>query len=303
MRLGTAPISWGVCEMDGWGDRLPYPRVLDEMAALGFAGTELGPPAYLPTQPELLRSELEARGLQLVGSFCPISVPPDRAAAERTITETRSLAVLLAATGARFLVLADGGDDARLATAGRAERAGTPSLDRDGWKRLGDVADRIGADAAGLGLRAVFHPEAGSYVETEDEIEQLLAHTDRGAIGLCLDTGHVAYGGGDPVAIARRHAERVEHLHAKDVDPAILARVRSDGLGYLEAAAAGIFVPAGAGMVDFAGVFAALDLEQSDRWVIVEQDIRLGVGAAPQDPVANARASRDHLRMLAQRPR
>jgi len=301
MRLGTAPITWGVCEMDGWGERLPYPRVLDQMQALGFHGTELGPPGYLPADPEALRRELAERHLVLVGSFCPIAAPRDSAGADRAVAEAQALIRFLAAAGAPFLVLADAGDEARLAVAGRADGPDAPRLGDDGWHRLAETVARIGDDANAQGVRAVFHPEAGSYVETEDEIEELLDRTDPRLIGLCLDTGHVAYGGGDPVAIARRHAERTLHLHAKDVDPAVLARVRGEGLGYLDAASAGIFVPAGTGMVDFAGVFAALDLARSDRWVIVEQDIRLGLNAAPKDPVANARASRAYLLGLAGR--
>ena len=302
MRLGTAPITWGVCEMDGWGDRLPYPRVLAEMRALGFAGTELGPPGYLPSDPEALRAVLRDHNLAFVGSFCPIVAPRDRAGADRAVAEAVALASFLAAAGAPYLVLADAGDDARLAVAGRVGGPGSPTLDRDGWRRFAETAERIGAGANALGVRAVFHPEAGSYVETESEIEELLALTAPELLGLCLDTGHVAYGGGDPVALAKRHAGRILHVHAKDVDPRILARVRDEGLGYLDAASAGIFVPAGAGQVDFAGVFAALDLAPSDRWVIVEQDVRIGIGAVDQDPVENARASRAHLLDLAARP-
>jgi len=301
MRLGTAPITWGVCEMDGWGERLPYPRVLDEMAALGFEGTELGPPGYLPDDPVALGVALRERKLAFVGSFCPIVAPRDRAGADRAVAEARVLTTFLAAAGAPFLVLADAGDAARLAVAGRADTPGSPSLDEEGWRWFAETAERIGADANAQGVRAVFHPEAGSYVETESEIEQLLGRTDPALLGLCLDTGHVAYGGGDPVAVAKRHARRILHVHAKDVDPAILARVRDTGLDYFDAASAGIFVPAGDGMVDFAGVFAALDLARSGRWVIVEQDVRLGVGAVTQDPVANARASRAHLRGLVER--
>lgn len=302
MQLGTAPITWGVCEMEGWGDRLPYPRVLAQMRSLGFAGTELGPPGYLPDDPDALRTVLAEHELALVGSFCPIVAPHDRATADRAVAEARALCAFLAVAGARFLVLADAGNDARLAVAGRADAAGAPALDDDGWRRFAETAERIGAEANALGLRAVFHPEAGSYVETEGEIEQLLARTAPDLLGLCLDTGHVAYGGGDPVAIAKRHAARTDHVHAKDVDPGILGRVRREGLGYLAAASAGIFVPAGRGQVDFAGVFAALDLARSDRWVIVEQDVRLGIGAVEQDPEENARASRAHLLELAARP-
>lgn len=301
MRLGTAPITWGVCEMEGWGERLPYPRVLDEMRALGFTGTELGPPGYLPAEPNALRKVLAERDLAFVGSFCPIAAPRDRAGADRAFAEAHALTLFLAAAGAPFLVLADAGDDARLSVAGRAGGPDAPRLDDDGWRWFAETAERIGDDANAHGIRAVFHPEAGSYVETEHEIEELLTRTDAALLGLCLDTGHVAYGGGDPVALARRHSERTLHIHAKDVDPAILARVRDEGLGYLEAASAGIFVPAGAGMVDFAGVFTALDLARSDRWVIVEQDVRLGLTEAPQDPVANARASCAHLLGLARR--
>ena len=298
MRLGSAPITWGVCEMEGWGERLPFNQVLDEIAACGYAGTELGPPGYLPTDPRALRHELESRHLAPVGSFCPVTLHRGADAA-RSRAEARALAELLAAAGARFLVLADAGSEERLASAGRLPSNASASFDDDEWARFADAANGIAADAAALGIRAVFHPEAGSYVETEAEIERLLSLTDPSLLGLCLDTGHVAYGGGDPAALAGRHRARVEHVHAKDVDPEVLRHVRHEPLTYLDAAAAGIFVPAGRGMIDFSAVFRVLDLPRADLWVIVEQDIRIGGVFMPQDPAANARASREHLLRLA----
>lgn len=135
-------------------------------------------------------------------------------------------------------------------------------------------------------------------METDAEIERLLSLTDPSLLGLCLDTGHVVYGGGDPVTLAARHRARVEYIHAKDVDPDVLRRVRHERLGYLDAAAAGIFVPAGRGMIDFAAVYRALDLPRAYLWVIVEQDIRIGDAFLPQDAVANACASREYLLRL-----
>jgi len=106
IRIGTAPISWGACEIPKWGEQLPYARVLDEMAACGYEGTELGPWSYLPTDPATLRGELDARKLALAGAFCPVTLhdPDRREASLRTARETIDL---LAAAGAPVLVLAE----------------------------------------------------------------------------------------------------------------------------------------------------------------------------------------------------
>jgi inosose dehydratase len=143
-------------------------------------------------------------------------------------------------------------------------------------------------------LRTVFHGHCGGYVETPAEIDELMARTDPALLGLCLDTGHVVYGGGDPIEVLSRHAARVWHVHFKDCDPAVASAARAAGLGYLTAVRSRLFCELGAGTVDFAAVVAALQRQAYDGWIVVEQDVFPGSGT----PAGSARRSREFLRRL-----
>ena len=142
IRIGTAPISWGACEIPNWGDQLPYAQVLDEMAASGYEGTELGPWSYLPSDPATLRRELGARRLALAGAFCPVTLHDrdQRAASLHTARETIDL---LAAAGAPVLVLADAGDERRAAMAGRVPLDGSAGFSHGEWRRFCDGANEV----------------------------------------------------------------------------------------------------------------------------------------------------------------
>ena len=203
-----------------------------------------------------------------------------------------------------MLVAADEGSDARRAVAGRV----TPddALPPDAWRRIGDGLATLAARCAPLGVRVVFHPHAGTYVETEGELESLLQHTPPDQIGLCLDTGHLVYGGADPVAVCRRHAARVWHVHAKDVRLDLLNSVRESGTDYATAVGEGVFAPLGEGGVDFPGLLSALRgsaaLRGSDAaydgWIVLEQDVRLGPPWSSRSPLESARTSLSYLRRL-----
>ena len=300
--LAAAPITWGVCELPGWGAELPYARVLDEMAAAGFRGTELGPRGYLPAEPARLRRELSSRGLALVGAFCPVTLHLP-ASTQGSVQEGLALAQLLSEVECPLLVAADAGDEHRRTIAGRVRE--DDGLSADAWARLAEGLADLAGRCAPLGVRVAFHPHAGTYVETEPEIETLLARTavreyPGGLVGLCLDTGHAAYGGADPVALCRRHAGRIWHVHAKDVRPAVLARVRRDGTDYPTAVGEGVFAPLGEGAVDFPALVAALRQAGYRGWYVLEQDVRLGPPWPAQDPAANARRSAAYLQALLQ---
>ena len=213
-RIAAAPITWGVCEIPGWGEVPGVDHVLDEIAELGFTGTELGPDGYLPLDPGALRHALGSRGLSLVGAFCPLNYR-DPSAFVASHDFGVALARRLAAVGCHTLVAADAGDARRSAIAGRV--TGADGLSPDMWARYGEGLADLARAIAPLGVRVAFHPHAATYVETEAEIDAVMANTPADLVGLCLDTGHVAYGGGDPVALARRHAGRVWHVHVKDV--------------------------------------------------------------------------------------
>ncbi len=276
-RLAAAPISWGVCEVPGWGAVLPPGRVLAGMRAQGLTATELGPPGWLPEDPEVLRNLLAEAGMHLVAGFLAVALhdPPEQV----TEVATRT-ARALAGAGAEMLVLAaatgvDGYDTAAV-------------LDERGWAALVAGAEAVAELAAEEGLDTVLHPHVGTLVESPAQIDRFLADS---LVGLCLDTGHVLVGGGDPVDIARRHAARIRHVHLKDVDAAVAHRVRTGALSYADAVAAGLYRPLGAGDVDIVAVLTVLDAVGYDGWFVLEQDTRL----ASADK-ASARAAEDDVR-------
>ncbi|HEY8648726.1 MAG TPA: TIM barrel protein [Candidatus Limnocylindria bacterium] len=279
MNLANAPVSWGVSEATG-GRQPASAAMLGELAAAGYTGTELGPLGYLPSDPDGLREALAAHDIALVGAFCPVTLH-DPARADASIAAADEVIALLAAAGAAVLVLAEAGDAARRAVAGRVPIDGSAGFDDAAWARFAAGAEAVARRAAERGLITAFHPHAATYVETPAEVDTLMARTDPSLVRLCLDTGHAVYGGGDPVAIARRHGSRVQHVHLKDVRRSVLGRAAAGELDFAGAVAAGVFAPLGAGDVDLRGTLAVLRDIGYDGWLVVEQDRVVGPGDAP----------------------
>jgi inosose dehydratase len=283
-RVAAAPISWGVCEVPGWGHQLPAERVLDDMRRLGIAATEFGPDGFLPAGPRDRADLLTAYHLKAVGGFVPVVLHDpghdplpgvDRALDDFLACQARVL-VLAAATGVD-------GYDAR------------PDLDDAGWRTLLSNLDRIARHAAARGVAATLHPHVGTLVETRDEVRRVL---DGCAVALCLDTGHLLIGGTDPAALAREVPARIAHVHLKDVNATLAARVRGGDLGYTDAVRAGIYRPLGQGDVDIAGILTALEHAGYPGWYVMEQDTVLAGEPSGEGPLVDVRASLDRLREL-----
>jgi inosose dehydratase len=250
----------------------------------------------MPTDPARLRDELSRRELHLLGAFVPVAlaIAASHAAGIQTAVRTARLMRDAGADDA-FIVLSD--DNASVPT--REQNAGRirleHGLDLAQWTTFADGTERIArAVREGTGLRTVFHPHCGGYVETVEEIDQLMARTRGSLLGLVLDTGHIMYGGGDPLAVLEKHGRRVWHVHFKDCDQAVAARARRDGLGYLAAVRAQLFCELGAGAVDFPAVVKKLRELNYEGWIVVEQDVFPGYGT----PAESARRSREYLRHL-----
>jgi len=305
IRIGNAPCSWGVLEFGLEGETADYRRVLDEMQETGYEGTELGDWGFLPTDPHRLREELRARGLSLLGAFVPVALKDPQAHAagqEAAVRTARLLAGVQAElgsipaelgsipNGAPCIVLADdnGKDPVRAQNAGhiRPEHG----LSAAEWQTFAVGAQRIAeAVRQATGLRTVFHHHCGGYVETPAEVDRLMGLTDPLLLGLCFDTGHYSYGGGDALAGLRQHASRIWHVHFKDYDPAVGARAAAEGRGYLDAVRQGVFCALGQGAVDWAGVVAELRGMRYEGWIVVEQDVLPRQGE-PQDSARRNRA-------------
>jgi inosose dehydratase len=282
-RLAGAPISWGICEVPGWGRQLPADRVLSEMAQLGLTATELGALGYLPLEPDALRARLAEFGLTLVGGFVPL-VLHEPAAHQAEATADDIAAVLGAAGGDVFVAVAVMDEEWSAPTA----------LTDEQHQRLADNLAEIAALVAGHGLTFALHPHAGTLVESAADVERVLATTD---VGWCLDTGHLRLGGGDPAAFVRDHPDRVVHVHLKDVDAAVAARYRAGELTLMGATQAGLFRPLGQGDAGIAEVLAELDAHGYERWLVLEQDAAITGEEPPvgSGPLLDVRASIEYL--------
>ncbi|WP_020666684.1 sugar phosphate isomerase/epimerase family protein [Amycolatopsis nigrescens] len=277
IRVAAAPISWGVCEVPGWGRVLDAPTVLGAMAELGLTATELGPPGYLPREPAELRALLDRYGLGLVGGFLAVALHENPEAAVAAAEES---AALFAACGAEVLVLA-----AATGLDGYDER---PALTGPQWETLVATVHRIDGIAARHGLRAVLHPHVGTHVETEAEVERFLADS---AVALCLDTGHLLIGGTDPVGLAGRHPDRIGHLHLKDVRAGLAEDVRAGRLAYTEAVGKGLYTPLGDGDVDIEALVRLVHQAGYRGWYVLEQDTALGERDSAEPPTADTARS------------
>jgi len=282
LRVAGAPISWGVCEVPGWGYQLPAERVLAEMRDVGLTAAEFGPEGFLPADPAGRAATLRRHGLGAVGGFLPVVLHEAGAgpAIERALDE-------FAAAGAQVLVLA-------AATGGEGYDT-RPELDQTAWQTLLASLDLAAARAADRGLVATLHPHVGTLVERPEEVRRVL---DGSAIPLCLDSGHLLIGGTDPAELAREAGDRVAHAHLKDVDAGWAERVRGGAVSYTEAVAAGMYRPLGQGDVDVAGLVGALRKAGYDGWFVVEQDTVLAAEPAGAGPVDDVRASLAYLRSL-----
>ena len=277
MKIAGAPISWGVCEVPGWGYQLDADRVLAEMRDVGLSATELGPEGFLPTDPDELTRLLDAHRLSCVGTFAPVLLHD---AGHDPLADIAAPLDALLACGAKVLVLA-----AATGTDGYDSR---PILDDGQWATLLANLDRLADAAADRDVLAVLHPHVGTMVETRSEVDRVL---DGSNIMLCLDTGHLLIGGTDPLQLAREVPDRIAHAHLKDVDAALAARVQAGELTYSEAVRKGMYTPLGAGDVDIAGIVTALRNNGFDGWFVMEQDTILAGEPSGEGPVRDVQAS------------
>ena len=277
MKIAGAPISWGVCEVPGWGYQLTPDRVLAEMRDVGLAATELGPQGFLPSDPDELTALLESFGLSCVGTFVPVllhdadhdPLPDIAALLDALVACNATVLVLAAATGA------DGYDS-------------RPVLDDAQWATLLANLDRLAEAAADRGVLAVLHPHVGTMVETRSDVDRVLVGS---SIKLCLDTGHLLIGGTDPLQLAREVPRRIAHAHLKDVDAALAKRVQAGELSYTEAVARGMYTRLGGGDIDIADIVTTLRNNGFDGWFVMEQDTILDGEPSDEGPVRDVRAS------------
>jgi inosose dehydratase len=283
-RIAAAPISWGVCEVPGWGHQLDAERVLGEMSELGVVATEFGPAGFLPAEPGPRAEVLARHGLQAIGGFFPVILhDPEKDPMEAVAPELDAYE----AAGATIMVLA-----AETGVAGYDQRH---ALDEEGWALFGHNLDRIVAAAAERGITVVVHPHVGTMVESPEDVKRLLEGT---SAKVCLDTGHLLIGGTDPRQLVREHPERIGHTHLKDVRADLAQRVQNGELTYTDAVKAGMYVPLGQGDVGIKEIVLGLLASGYNGWFTMEQDTILEATPAGEGPLADVRESISYLKSI-----
>jgi len=283
MLIGNAPCSWGINYPTG--NTIGWQTYLDEVAAAGYRGTELGPFGFLPKDKTVLQPELEQRGLTLIGAT-HVHVFGQRERTGELMATLRELAPLLGELGAKHLVIMD-------------ESAWYPAgkegvLDEAGWRGLVATVREAQAVIEGeFGLKASFHPHVGTAVEFEAQIDRLLEETD---IDLCFDTGHHAFWGQDPLAYMKKVWGRIAYIHLKNVDAAVRQRVLSRELSIEASYGAGVMAPLPDGAVDIQAIMAFLEAKGFDGPVVVEQDVAEN---AAETPLQLAKRNLDYVRVIA----
>ncbi len=287
IRIAGAPISWGVCEVPGWGHQMGPDRVLTEMAALGLEAMEFGPLGFLPEDAQGRKATLAKHNMSAVGGFFPVvlhdpgfdPLPSIEKELDAYIAADAEVLVLAAETGL------DGYDAPR------------PEMAEENWQTMADNLTRISDYAASKGITAVIHPHAGTMVETKADVDEVLART---TMPFCLDTGHMWIGGTDPVAFAQDHGDRVGHVHFKDVRLDIAQRVRDGELSYYDAVTQGLYTPLGQGDVDVRGITSTLISQGYAGWFVLEQDnVMRAEPDANGGPMVDAKTSVEFLRAVA----
>jgi inosose dehydratase len=286
IRVATAPMNWNSDDLPDLRPPMPIERVLAEMVQAGYEGTEYG--TGLPPDPKELTPLLERYGLTLASNFCWISLE-DRRQHENEIAQALAVARTLSAMRVQELILGLRGGPERIALAGRVPADGSAGLSAAQWRSLTDGIHALAAACAPLGVRLSVHPHAGSYVETREELDRLLHTTDADALGLCVDAGHLVYGGADPVEVAKTFGSRIRYVHIKDVNPDVLAECRTQGIGFLDALRRYIFCGLGKGSVDLHGFVEGLRRSAFAGWMVVEED------TSPDLPLVAARRNRRYL--------
>jgi len=296
MKIANAPCSWGILEFGLEGTTDDYQKVLDEMSSTGYEGTELGDWGFMPANPATLQHELSVRNMNLVGAFVPvnfINLADHKKGAELAVKTAR----LLKNTdpeNARLVLSDDNGKDkTRTNNAGRIKPG--HALTSSQWnvftRGVEKVASRVREET---GMDCVFHHHCGGYVETAEEISTFLGLTNPKLVNLCFDTGHYAFGGGDPVEGLKKHFSRIGHIHFKDWDSSIAQESREKKMNYFESVGKGIFCELGKGSVNFKAILKELKSREYSGWIVVEQDILPGMGS----PKESAQRNREFLRSI-----
>jgi len=275
IKLGIAPIAWTNDDMPDLGAENTFEQCISEMAAAGYEGTEIG--NKYPKNPEELKNALAARGLAVANSWFSAFLLTEPYA--KVEAEFRDKCAFLQAVGAKRVGVSEQGHSIQ-------GQMNTPVFDKKyvmndaEWATFSSGLTKLGAVAQEYGITLTFHHHMGTVVQTVAEIDRMMDTTDPALVFLLFDSGHLAYCGEDYLAVLKKYAARIKHVHLKDIRPAVVAKVKAEKLSFLQGVRLGAFTVPGDGSIDFAPIFDILGSVNYSGWLLVE---------AEQDPaIANA---------------
>lgn len=263
--IGINPISWSNDDMQNVGADISLQTCLAEASAAGYDGVELG--HKFPRDPNLLRPELDKHSLSLVSGWYSGRLLERDSEAE--IAAMQSHVSLLKAMGSDVLIFAEvtgcihSDIDTRLSQ--------RPRIPKDHWSTFCSRLDAVAKACMAEGLKLCFHHHMGTVVQSLQDIDQMMQSTSDD-MHLLLDSGHARFAGADPVQLAKNYADRIGHVHCKDIREPILQRIQNRDSSFLEAVLAGVFTVPGDGCIDYDGVFDALRDKDYSGWVVVEAE-------------------------------
>ena len=292
IRIGNAPCSWGI-EFPSDPSYPSWQTVLDQCAAAGYKGIELGPIGYMPEDPAVLAPALAARDLAIIGGvvFRPFHDPTKW---DEVLNAAQRTCKALVEHKAEHLVLIDSISPRRAPTAGRAEEA--EQMETAEWNAFRDrIATVAKMGTEEYGLTVGIHAHAAGFIDFEPELERLLEEVDESILKICFDTGHHSYAGFDPITFMDRHMKRISYMHFKDIDPKVKANVVANRTNFYTACGQGIFCNLGKGDVDFPAVRQRLLDAGFEGWCTVAQECDPSM---PGSPLEDARANREYLQSI-----
>ena len=267
IKLGIAPIAWTNDDMPDLGAENTFEQCVSEMALAGFVGCEVG--NKYPKDVATLKKALELRGMSIANQWFSsfvLTKPMDQV--EKEFIDQCNF---LKAMGAKVI----GASEQSYSIQGQMN---TPVFDNkyvmndSEWEKFAKGMNRLGEIANSMGINLVFHHHMGTVVQTAEEVDRMMEMTDKDKFSLLFDSGHLAYCGQDYLAVLKKHADRVKHVHLKDIRPEVVAKVKSQKLSFLQGVREGAFTVPGDGCIDFAPIFEILDKSGYEGWMIVEAE-------------------------------
>ena len=287
IKLGIAPIAWTNDDMPDLGAENTFEQCVSEMALAGFEGSEVG--NKYPKDPTALKKALDLRGLSIANQwFSSFVLTKDMEEVEKDFIAQCNF---LKAMGAKRI----GASEQSYSIQGQMN---TPVFDckyvmnDKEWERFANGMNRLGEIANSMGISLVYHHHMGTVVQTAEEVDRMMEMTDRDKFSLLFDSGHLAYCGQDYLAVLKKYADRVKHVHLKDIRPEVVKKVKEQKLSFLQGVREGAFTVPGDGCIDFAPIFDILGQSNYSGWMIVEAE----QDPAKSNPIEYAIKARKYIK-------